>query len=502
MKDTKLTLTLVVFTSLLLSSCSSLGSAVSAAASAGTSAVPSSSSAALPAAPAATRSQAAGEAASLQDAYEAIYQAVNPSVVTIEISSRLSNTSFGRPGQQSQVVPTAEGSGFIWDSAGHIVTNNHVVDGADKIQVIFSDGSTYTARLVGADANSDLAVIQVSDAPSSLLKPIRVGDSTQVKVGQLVAAIGNPYGLSNTMTTGIVSAIGRAIPATASNGQDGLGNTPSFSIPDVIQTDAAINPGNSGGPLLNLDGKAIGINSAIISQSGGYMGIGLAIPINMASAVKEQLISGGKVVRGYVGITMNPEGLTPELAESFGYKGEGGVLVTEVLEESPASKAGLKQGDIITQLNGKSVSGNDYFRNTVSLMAPGTKIKLTVFREGKEKNITVEVASLSESKMSTKTSEIGTKLGLSVVPVDSDVARQLGAKGDQGVVVAEVTPRTPAQRAGIRPGMIILSVNQVYVNSVGEFNEALKETEETRSARLLIKTGRMAQYVLLKLEDK
>jgi len=232
------------------------------------------------------------------------------------------------------------------------------------------------------------------------------------------------------------------------------------------------------------------------------MGIGLAIPINMASAVKEQLIAGGKVVRGYVGITMNPEGLTPELAESFAYKGEGGVLVTDVLEDSPAAKAGLKQGDIITQLNGKPVPGNDYFRNTVSLMAPGTKIKLVVFRDGKEKNITVEVASLSESKMSSKTSEIGTKLGLSVVPVDTDAARQLGAKGDQGVVVAEVAPRTPAQRAGIRPGMIILSVNQVYVNSVGEFNEALKETEQTRSARLLIKTGRMVQYVLLKLENK
>jgi len=401
MKDTKLTLTLVVFTSLLLSSCSSLGSAVSAAASAGTSAVPSSSSAALPAAPAATRSQAAGEAASLQDAYEAIYQAVNPSVVTIEISSRLSNTSFGRPGQQSQVVPTAEGSGFIWDSAGHIVTNNHVVDGADKIQVIFSDGSTYTARLVGADANSDLAVIQVSDAPSSLLKPIRVGDSTQVKVGQLVAAIGNPYGLSNTMTTGIVSAIGRAIPATASNGQDGLGNTPSFSIPDVIQTDAAINPGNSGGALVDLDGALIGVPSQIESGSGSNSGVGFAIPSATVSQVVPQLISAGKVERSYLGITGGT--LTPDIASALKLKaGQQGILIASVVAGAPADKAGLKAatfdengnptaaGDIITGIDGKPVARfEDLLSYLYGSTHPGQAVTLDVLRDGKELQVAV-----------------------------------------------------------------------------------------------------------------
>ncbi len=384
-------------------------------------------------------------------------------------------------------IRRGQGSGFIISHDGYILTNNHVVDSADKITVVLKDSRKLDAKVIGTDPDSDVAVIKVE---GDNFPTIELGDSDSLEIGEWVIAVGNPFGLAETVTVGVVSAKGRQVGITEGGYED------------FIQTDAAINPGNSGGPLLNLDGKAVGINSAIISQSGGYMGIGLAIPINMASAVKEQLIAGGKVVRGYVGITMNPEGLTPELAESFAYKGEGGVLVTEVLEDSPAAKAGLKQGDIITQLNGKPVPGNDYFRNTVSLMAPGTKIKLVVFRDGKEKNITVEVASLSESKMSTKTSEIGTKLGLSVVPVDSDAARQLGAKGDQGVVVAEVTPRTPAQRAGIRPGMIILSVNQVYVNSVGEFNEALKETEQTRSARLLIKTGRMVQYVLLKLEDK
>jgi len=390
------------------------------------------------------------------------------------------------PRNSEPQIRKGQGSGFIISSDGYVLTNNHVVDSADKITVVLKDGRKLEAKVIGTDPDSDVAVIKIEgkDFPT-----IELGDSDSLEIGEWVIAVGNPFGLAETVTVGVVSAKGRQIGITEGGYED------------FIQTDAAINPGNSGGPLLNLDGKAIGMNSAIISQSGGYMGIGLAVPINMAKAVKEQLISGGKVVRGYVGITMNPEGLTPELAESFGYKGEGGILVTEVLEESPAAKAGLKQGDIITQLNGKAVTSNDSFRNTVSLMAPGTKIKLTLFRDGKEKEINVEVASLSESKMSTKTSEVGKKLGLSIVPVDSDVARQLGAKGDQGVVVSEVTPRSPAQNAGIRPGMIILGVNQVYVNSVGEFNEALKETEETRSARLLVKTGRMAQYVILKLND-
>lgn len=426
-----------------------------------------------------------------------------PAVVAVQVeqtvSSGMENSPFDdeffrrffgpqfRPQQpQKEKRITGQGSGFIISSDGYILTNNHVVAEAEKITVVLKDGRKLEAKKIGTDPDSDVALIKVEgkDFPT-----IEIGDSDALEIGEWVIAVGNPFGLSETVTVGIVSAKGRQVGIT-----DG-------GYEDFIQTDAAINPGNSGGPLLDIDGKAIGMNSAIISQSGGYMGIGLAIPINMAMAVKEQLLTSGKVTRGYIGITMNPEGLTPELAESFGYKGENGILITEVLEESPAAEAGLKQGDIIVQLNGKEVVSNEAFRNAVSLMAPGTEIKLVIFRDGKEEKVMVKIGSLSESKFATKTSEIGKQLGLAIVAIDSDVAKQLGVKGEQGVVVAEVTPDSPADEVGIKPGMVILSVNRVEVNSVPEFNEALKETEETKAARLLVKTGRMAQYVVLKLKD-
>lgn len=391
-----------------------------------------------------------------------------------------------RPRQPQKEKRVGQGSGFIITSDGYILTNNHVVDDAEKITVVLKDGRKLDAKKIGTDPDSDVALIKVEGKDFPV---IEIGDSDALEIGEWVIAIGNPFGLSETVTVGIVSAKGRQVGINEGGYED------------FIQTDAAINPGNSGGPLLDINGKAIGMNSAIISQSGGYMGIGLAIPINMAMAVKEQLLTSGKVTRGYIGITMNPEGLTPELAESFGYKGEKGILITEVLEESPAAKAGLKQGDIIVKLSGKEVVSNEAFRNAVSLMAPGTEIELVIFRDGKEEKLTVEIGSLSESKFATKTSEIGKQLGLAIVAIDSDIARQLGVKGEQGVVVAEVTPDSPAEYAGIKPGMVILSVNRVEVNAVPEFNEALKETEQTKAARLLIKTGRMAQYVVLKLKD-
>jgi serine protease Do len=434
-------------------------------------------------------------------AFTEVAKKVVPAVVAVQVEQAAASNNmevspfddeffrrfFGpqaRPRQPEKRV--GQGSGFIISEDGYILTNNHVVESADKITVVLKDGRKLDAKKIGTDPDSDVALIKVEGKDFPV---IELGDSDSLEIGEWVIAVGNPFGLSETVTVGIVSAKGRQIGIT-----DG-------GYEDFIQTDAAINPGNSGGPLLDIDGKAIGMNSAIISQSGGYMGIGLAVPINMAKAVKEQLLTHGKVTRGYIGITMNPEGLTPELAESFGYKGENGILITEVLEESPAAKAGLKQGDIIIKLNDKEVTSNEAFRNTVSLMAPGAKINLVVFRDGKEEKFTVEIGSLSESKFATKTSEIGKQLGLAIVAIDSDVARQSGVKGEQGVVVAEVTPDSPADYAGIKPGMVILSVNRVEVNSVPEFNEALKETEQTKTARLLVKTGRMAQYVVLKLKD-
>ncbi len=274
MKTTKLIPVIVIFTGLLLSACGALNLSL-AAPSVFTSASQSITSNVK------MSSQALADINAIQSAYEAIYQEVNPSVVTIEIGSQ---------GRRSTLLQVAEGTGFIWDSAGHIVTNNHVVSGATRIKVTFSDGSSYNARLVGADPNNDLAVIQVTGAPSSLFKPVTLGDSSKVKVGEMVIAIGDPFGLSNTMTSGIVSGIGRSIPADANRGQF---SRSSLSISNAIQTDAAINPGNSGGVLVDMNGAVIGVTSEIESTSGSSSGVGFAIPSSIVSKVVPQLISAG-----------------------------------------------------------------------------------------------------------------------------------------------------------------------------------------------------------------
>jgi serine protease Do len=401
-----------------------------------------------------------------------------------EFFRRFFGPQFSPPNQPHN--EKGQGSGFIISPDGYILTNNHVVKDVDKITVVLKDGRKLDAKVIGTDEKSEVALIKV-DAKD--LPVIELGDSDELEVGEWVIAVGNPFGLTETVTVGVVSALGRQVGIT-----DG-------GYEDFIQTDAAINPGNSGGPLLNLDGKAIGINTAIITQSGGYMGVGLAIPMNMAKAIKDQLLAKGKVERSYIGITMNREGLTPELAESFGLDKNAGVLVTDVEPDSPADKAGLKQGDIILKLNGKEIRVNESFRNTVSLMTPGTKINLTIFRDGKEKEVTVEVGSLSKSKFAMEMSDIGKKLGLAVAPMDSDAARKLNVKGDKGVVIVEVTPNSPAADAGIEPGMIILGVNRANINTVAEFNQALEESTKTKQVRLLIKSGRFSQYLLLPLKD-
>ncbi len=417
MKSTRLLPALVVVAGLLLSACGGLGLSVAPQAPAAmpNSASQPSASAPLAAVPVAPNSQAGAEVAGLQAAYEAVYQAVNPSVVTIEISSRTTSSNgtggfgfgfgFGgqgngqnRQGGQGQIVPTAEGSGVIWDSSGHIVTNNHVVDGAAKITVIFSDGSSYDAKVVGTDPNTDLAVIQVSGVPAALLKPVSVGDSTQVQVGEMVVAIGNPFGLSNTMTTGIVSAIGRSIDAGAGNSQ---GNSPGFSIPDVIQTDAAINPGNSGGALVDMTGALIGVPSQIESQSGSNSGVGFAIPSSLVSQVTKQLISKGVAAHSYLGISGMT--VTPDIVSTLNLKPEQqGVLIATVVAGGPAEKAGLKgatldangtptaAGDIITGIDGKPITRfEDLVSYLYSNTQPGQTVTVTVLRAAAESQVQV-----------------------------------------------------------------------------------------------------------------
>jgi serine protease Do len=338
----------------------------------------------------------------MQNAFQNVYSAVNPSVVTIQISAPASassrNFGFGGQGNGSgsgsqQVVPTAEGSGFVWDMNGHIVTNNHVVEGASVISVTFADGKTATAKLTGTDPNSDLAVIQVN-VDASELHPVNVGDSTKVVVGQMVVAIGNPFGLGNTMTTGIVSAISRSIQAGSSNSANS--GAPTFSIPDVIQTDAAINPGNSGGVLVDLNGLVIGVPSQIESASGSNSGVGFAIPSAVLKKVVPSLIQSGSASHSYLGISGTT--LTADINNTLKLPADTkGVLVVDVVANGPAAKAGVagsqmdangnptSAGDVITAVDGKTVTR---FEDLVSYLfnntQPGQVVTLTVLRDGKQ----------------------------------------------------------------------------------------------------------------------
>jgi serine protease Do len=419
MKSIKLLPMTVILLSLLLSACSGLSSAAPAHAALLNSAGGASGVAApLAGAPVTTRSsQSPADVAGLQSAYEAVYQTVSPSVVTLEISSRAASFNGGtfgfggqgngqsNPGSQGQIVPSAEGSGVIWDNAGHILTNSHVVTGAAKITVTFSDGSSYDAKVVGTDPNMDLAVVQVTGAPASLLKPVTVGDSTQVKVGEIVVAVGDPFGLSNTMTTGIVSGIGRAISAPAGGNQNGQNSPAGFSIPDVIQTDAAINPGNSGGALVDMNGALIGVPSQFASQNGASSGIGFAIPSAIVNKVVPQLISKGAAAQSYMGVSGVT--VTADVISALNLKaGQHGILVVSDVSGGPAEKAGVKgatldasgtpaaAGDIITGIDGKSITRfEDMVSYLYSSTQPGQVVTLDILRNGQQIQVKVTLGS-------------------------------------------------------------------------------------------------------------
>ena len=378
-----------------------------------------------------------------------------------------------------------QGSGFIYSvdkgllgDKTYIITNNHVVEHAGKIRVKFQGGNEYEAKIKGTDPQSDIALLEVDHADAPALK---MGDSSKLEVGEWVVAIGNPFGLSHTLTVGVVSATGRT----------SLGIN---DYEDFIQTDAAINPGNSGGPLVNLDGEVVGMNTAIFSRSGGYMGVGFAIPINMVKSIAAQLLNDGEVVRGHLGILI--QSLTPELAESFGLKQTQGILVAQVMEDSPAAKAGLKQGDLIVDLDGKPVSDIGSFRNDVSLTPPGTGRKLTIIRNGKEQEIDVVIGKLTdEDKLAKSNTQSAEDLGLSVQTLTEELAAQFDAKPGEGVVVTGVVPGSIAAMAGIDPGTLILQVNRKPVNSADAFKRLLGENG--KRALLLISKGGMSRFVVL-----
>jgi len=371
------------------------------------------------------------------------------------------------------------GSGVIYDAKnGYIVTNNHVVEKADKIQVTLADRRELTAKLVGADPQTDLAVLKVE---GDSLTALPAGDSDKLKVGDYVVAIGDPFGVGQTATFGIVSATGRA----------GLGIE---GYEDFIQTDASINPGNSGGALIDLNGNLVGINTAILSRSGGNVGIGFAIPINMAKNVIAQLIEKGKVSRGELGVAI--QDLTPPIAEAMGLslaKGvPSGAIISKVVQGSPADKAGLKSGDIVTQLDGKDVRNAAQLRNAVGAKAPGSGVKLTVLRGGKTETLEAELKPISEAQ-SINAPEGSPVSGLTfdAIPQNHPLYGRV-----EGVLVTKVAPGSPAETAGVEPGDIILGANQKPVKSPDELL-AIVNGNKGRPLLLQIRRGDDGLFVVI-----
>ena len=399
---------------------------------------------------------------------------------------------FGGQGRQNRRQPQqmfkqmGQGSGFLISKDGYILTNTHVVGDVDKITVRLADGREFVAKRIGADSKTEVALIKIegADFPS-----LAIGDPAKLEIGEWCIAIGNPFGLKETLTVGVVSAKGR----------NNIGIT---DYEDFIQTDAAINPGNSGGPLLNIDGEVVGINTAIYSRSGGYMGIGFAVPIDMAMQIKEQLATKGKVTRGFIGIAMNPGEVSQQMAESFGRKEAGGVLVADVTADSPAEKAGLKSGDIIVELNGKKVDDNLTFRKTIANMAPGSVIKLGVFREGKQRAINVTVGQFPDEQESRSgaagdAESITSKIGLDVQDLDADLAGRLGYDGQKGVVITEVQSGSLAEEAGLKSGMLIVEVNRKDVANVRQFEAELRKM---KSDNLLLRVKADGRTVFVNIK--
>lgn len=379
------------------------------------------------------------------------------------------------------------GSGVVVSSDGYIVTNNHVIEQAEDIKVTLFDKKTFKAKVVGADPKTDIAIIKI-DAKGLPVVPL--GDSDRLQVGEFVLAIGNPFGLNNTVTMGIISAVGRADVGVA-------------EYEDFIQTDAAINPGNSGGPLVNIKGEIIGINTAIFSRTGGYQGIGFAVPSNMVSRVMEQLIKEGKVVRGWLGVTI--QDITPELAQKFGLKALEGSLVSDVAKGSPAHKAGIIRGDIILEFNGKKVRDVSSLRNIVAQTKIGSQVEIRILRNNKEEVVRATIMELPSEAVeavpgSFEGSDINSNVlsGISVVDLTPVIARQLGVdKDEKGVVIVKVEPGSVAEDAGLRKGDIIQEIDRQHIRSQTDFDKAISNIRPNDAVLLFVNRGGRRFYTTL-----
>jgi len=379
----------------------------------------------------------------------------------------------------------AAGSGFIIAADGYILTNNHVVEDADKITVRLADKREFPAKVVGTDPQSDVAILKIDGRDLPILA---LGNSDSLEVGEWVIAIGSPFELSQTVTVGVVSAKGR----------NRMGIT---DYENFIQTDAAINPGNSGGPLLNIRGEAVGMNTAIFSRSRGCMGIGFAIPINMAKSIEQQLRKGGKVTRGWLGILI--QDINDDLAKSFGLKDTSGALISEVTEGSPAQKSGLLQGDIVTAINGTPVTDVADLRNKIAMTPPHTDLTLRILRDGKEQDQAVSVgeqpgdlAAIAKKMNGTTLSE----MGLSLQDLTDEMAEQFGYSKKQGVLIADIEPDSPAAQVGLQAGQLVEEVNRIRVQNLKELQQALKKSTNPKQVLLRVRSGERSQYVVLQAE--
>ncbi len=400
-----------------------------------------------------------------------------------EFMERFFHGRSARP-KERQFRQMGQGSGFLISKDGYILTNNHVVGDADRITVKMKDGREFLAKRVGTDPKSEVAVIKIDGAEFPF---VELGDSARLEVGEWVVAVGNPFGLSETVTAGIVSAKGRS----------GMGIA---DYENFIQTDAAINPGNSGGPLINVDGEVVGINTAIYSQNGGYMGIGFAIPINMAKEIKDQLVKSGKVSRGFLGISI--QDVNADIAESLGLDKASGILVSDVMKGSPAERAGINQGDVIMKMNGGNVESTSAFRNEVSSCQPGSKVSLGILRKGKAMEIVATTEALpGEETGSADTGVSGeSDWGFTAIDLTPETAGQLGVEMGDGVLVSEVADGSVAWRSGIQPGHLILGVNQASVKTLKELRTAMAKVGKSKTILLLTRAGKNSRYVVLRRE--
>ena len=391
---------------------------------------------------------------------------------------------FGGDRPQRDYTLRSLGSGLIIDKEGYIITNNHVIEGADEIKVRLSDKEEYDAKIIGRDVKTDVALIKI-DPPKGL--PVaELGNSDELKVGEWVMAIGNPFGLDQTVTVGIVSAGGRRIGAGP--------------YEDFIQTDAAINQGNSGGPLFNMRGEVVGVNTAIFSTSGGNIGIGFAIPINMAKHVVEQLREKGRVVRGWLGVIVQT--VTPELAESFGLKQKTGALVADIEEGGPADKGGIKKGDIILKFDGKEIGEMSKLPLIVAETEIGKKVEVAILRNGKDITKEVTVGELKEGGEYALAEEEGGKdVGMEVSNLSRELARKYGITETGGVLVTYVEGNSPADEAGIREGDVILEINREPIEDVDEYYGAIRKAGKGDKILLWVRRGRSSQYVVVTLSE-